>query len=48
MEVSAHSRHQNIPARPFAVFRPEDPTRIEKQVVDWMDAQRATSGLVGA
>ncbi len=27
-EVSAHTRHQNIPARPYVVFRPEDPGRI--------------------
>ena len=26
--VRAHERHQNIPARPFLVFRPEDPGRF--------------------
>lgn len=26
--VRAHSRHQNIPPRPFLVFRPEDPDRM--------------------
>ncbi len=29
MPISAHTRHQNIPARPYLVFRPEDPTNIE-------------------
>ena len=31
-QVKSHGRHQNIPARPYLVFRPEDPARIEEQV----------------
>lgn len=27
-KVGAHTRHQNIPARQFLVFRPEDPARV--------------------
>ena len=26
--VGEHQRHQNIPARPYLVFRPEDPARL--------------------
>ena len=28
VHVGDHSRHQNIPARPYLVFRPEDPDRF--------------------
>jgi phage gpG-like protein len=29
VHVAGHSRHQNIPARPYLVFRPEDPERLQ-------------------
>lgn len=32
VNVRSHSRHQNIPARPYLVFRPEDPGAIQKLV----------------
>ncbi len=32
VNVRAHTRHQNIPARPYLVFRPEDPAAIQKLV----------------
>lgn len=43
--VRAHERHQNIPARPYLVFRPEDPERIEEQVNLWIKEQASDAGL---
>lgn len=34
VHVGEHVRHQNIPARPYLVFRPEDPTRLN-EAVSW-------------
>jgi phage gpG-like protein len=33
ISIGGHTRHQNIPARPYLVFRPEDPERLQ-QVAD--------------
>jgi phage gpG-like protein len=44
-KVSAHERHQNIPARPYLVFRPEDPERIEQEVRTWVSEQANAAGL---
>lgn len=48
--VRAHTRHQNIPARPFMVFRPEDPGRIAKGIEAYLRGAVATipnTGQVG-
>jgi len=45
VNVGAHHRHQNIPPRPFLVFRPEDPQRIETEVRIWNEQQAASAGL---
>jgi phage virion morphogenesis protein len=46
--VSAHTRHQNIPPRPYCVFRPEDPGRIQSMVNGYIRRARAQAGLEGA
>ena len=46
--VSKHTRHQNIPARPYLVFRPEDPRRIQSLVNAYVQRARAAAGLEGA
>lgn len=43
----AHSRHQNIPPRPYLVFRPEDPQRIRGVVVRYLDRAKQSAGLGG-
>ena len=48
VHVRAHTRHQNIPARPYLVFRPEDPARIRGIVVRYVNQQAAQAGLGGA
>jgi phage gpG-like protein len=35
-EVMGHKRHQNIPPRPYLVFRPEDPGRIAEGINAYM------------
>ena len=45
--VSAHGRHQNIPARSYCVFRPEDPGRIQSMVYGFIRRARAQAGLEG-
>jgi phage gpG-like protein len=45
--VSAHTRHQNIPARPYMVFRPEDPRRIQSLVNSYCRRAIAAAGLGG-
>jgi len=45
--VSAHGRHQNIPARPYMVFRPEDPQRIQSLVNGYIRRAEAAAGLGG-
>jgi phage virion morphogenesis protein len=46
--VAAHTRHQNIPARPYLVFRPEDPRRIQALVTGFVNRAKAAAGLEGA
>ena len=43
--VHGFSRHITIPPRPFLVFRPEDPQRIETTVRDFAVEAARTSGL---
>jgi phage virion morphogenesis protein len=45
--VSAHTRHQNIPARPYLVFRPEDPQRIQSLVNGYIRRAKVQAGLGG-
>ena len=44
-KVKGHTRHQNIPARPYLVFRPEDPARIREQVDLFYLTQARNAGL---
>lgn len=44
----AHDRHQNIPPRPYLVFRPEDPQRIRGIVVRYVNQAAQQAGLGGA
>jgi phage gpG-like protein len=43
--VGAHRRHQNIPPRPYLVFRPEDPTRIRGIVSRYVTDAKKKAGL---
>lgn len=45
-EVGKHQRHQNIPPRPFLVFRPEDPQRIVDGMQAYLGARAARIGTV--
>lgn len=47
VHTRAHTRHQNIPARPFLVFRPEDGPRIRGIVVRYINKRAAEAGLGG-
>jgi phage gpG-like protein len=47
-KVSAHERHQNIPPRPYLVFRPEDPARIRGVVNRYVATAKKDAGLGGA
>lgn len=46
--VERHARHQNIPPRPYLVFRPEDPTRIRGIVQRFVAKAKTDAGLGGA
>ena len=48
VHVAGHTRHQNIPARPYLVFRPEDPGRIQRLVNRFIRWVQAAAGLGGA
>ena len=48
VNVRAHARHQNIPPRPYLVFRPEDPTRIRGIVERFVAKAKADAGLGGS
>lgn len=48
VHVRSHSRHQNIPARPFLVFRPEDGRRIRGIVVRYVNMRAQAAGLGGS
>jgi len=45
VSVSGFSRHVRIPARPFLVFRPEDPARIQRVVEDYVARAAKQAGL---
>lgn len=45
--VGAHRRHQNIPPRPYLVFRPEDPARIKGIAERYVAKARAQAALGG-
>jgi phage virion morphogenesis protein len=45
VNVKAFTRHIHIPARPFLVFRPEDPARIQEEAQTWLKAAAKQSGL---
>lgn len=47
VNVKAHTRHQNIPPRPYMVFRPEDPARIRGIVVRYVSQAKKQAGLGG-
>lgn len=46
--VGEHSRHQNIPARPYLVFRPEDPARFVSGIEVYLGLRAVRIGKVGA
>jgi phage gpG-like protein len=45
--VEAHTRRQNIPPRPFLVFRPEDPERMGAAVEAYLGGKAVKIGKVG-
>jgi phage virion morphogenesis protein len=46
-QVKEHNRRQNIPARPFLVFRPEDPSRFVLGIDAYMRGKAVKIGKVG-
>jgi phage gpG-like protein len=46
--VREHLRHQNIPPRPYLVFRPEDPGRIVSAFETYFGGKAVRIGMVGA
>jgi phage virion morphogenesis protein len=48
IRVPGHARHQNIPARAYCVFRPEDPHRIQGLVNGYIRRAQSAAGLGGA
>jgi phage gpG-like protein len=46
--VGEHKRHQNIPPRPFLVFRPEDPARMVEGFEAYLMAKAKNIGQVRA
>jgi phage virion morphogenesis protein len=48
IRVAGHASHQNIPARPYMVFRPEDPRRIQGLVNGYIRRAQSAAGLGGA
>jgi phage gpG-like protein len=48
VSVSGHTRHQNIPARPYLVFRPEDPDRLQSAAEAFCVRAAEAAGLEGA
>jgi phage gpG-like protein len=47
VEVKEHSRHQNIPPRPFLVIRPEDPARFVSGIEAYLGGATIRLGTVG-
>jgi phage gpG-like protein len=45
VNARAHQRHQNIPPRPYMVFRPEDPARIRGLVQRYILRAKEQAGL---
>ena len=45
VNVRAFSRHIHIPARPYLVFRPEDPGRIQEATETWAKQSARQAGL---
>jgi phage gpG-like protein len=45
VNVNAFTRHLHIPARPFLVFRPEDPQRISEEVSLFLVERARQAGL---
>ncbi len=45
VNVMGFSRHIHIPARPFLVFRPEDPARIQEEVQTYVAKAAKQAGL---
>lgn len=45
VNVRGFTRHIRIPARPFLVFRPEDPARIQAEVEEYVKQSAAQAGL---
>ena len=48
VSIGGHSRHQNIPARPYLVFRPEDPARLQSAADQFCVRAAREAGLGGA
>ena len=48
VKVIASKRHQNIPPRPYVVFRPEDPGRIRTLTGRFIGESKKSAGLGGA
>jgi phage gpG-like protein len=46
--VGAHERFQNIPARPYMVFRPEDPENLRSAFEAYLGGRAVSIGKVGA
>jgi phage gpG-like protein len=46
-DVKAHKRFQNIPARPFLVFRPEDPGRLASGIEAYLGGASVTIPAAG-
>ena len=47
VHVGAHERHGNIPARPFLVFRPEDPQRFVSGIEAYLAGKSVRIGKIG-
>lgn len=47
VHVGEHTRHQNIPPRPFLVIRPEDPQRIVSGWQAFLTGKSTRLGMVG-
>jgi phage gpG-like protein len=45
--VAEHGRHQNIPARPYLVIRPEDPERIASGIEAFLGGKMIRIGKAG-
>jgi phage gpG-like protein len=48
IRISGHTRRQNIPPRPFLVFRPEDPNNMVLGIEAYLRGKAVRIGTVGA